>query len=62
MDILTLKRQYANFDLFDQSALSNSAEDLSQIDRISYPFQIFGQDSIDLDEGIRISFSIEFSI
>lgn len=50
MDILTLKRQYANFDLFDQSALSNSAEDLSQIDRISYPFQIFGQDSIDLDE------------
>lgn len=51
MDILSLKRQYANLDLFEQSTLSNSAEDLSQLDRIPYQFEIFGQDQNDLDEG-----------
>lgn len=56
MDVLTIKRQYANFDLFDQSGMSNSAENLSQIDLMPYPFQIFGQDSIDLDEGTNLNF------
>ncbi|CAF1118070.1 unnamed protein product [Rotaria sordida] len=50
MDILTLKRQYANIDLFDQSTLSNSAEDLSQLDRPSYECDIFGQDENDIDD------------
>ncbi|CAF2411361.1 unnamed protein product [Rotaria sp. Silwood2] len=50
MDILTLKRQYANIDLFDQSTLSNSAEDLSQLDRPSYPCDVFGQDENDIDD------------
>jgi hypothetical protein len=51
MDILTLKRQYANLDLFEQSTLSNSAEDLSQFDRNPYQFEIFGQDQNDIDDG-----------
>ncbi|CAF0975606.1 unnamed protein product [Rotaria sp. Silwood1] len=50
MDILTLKRQYANMDLFDQSTLSNSAEDLSQLDRPSYECDVFGQDENDIDD------------
>ncbi|CAF3345152.1 unnamed protein product [Rotaria socialis] len=49
MDILTLKRQYANIDLFDQSTLSNSAEDLSQLERV-YHCDVFGQDENDIDE------------
>jgi hypothetical protein len=50
MDILALKRQYANINLFEQSILSNSADDLSQIDRIPYEFEIFGQDPDDSDD------------
>lgn len=51
MDILTLKRQYANIDLFNQSStLSNSAEDLSQIDHGSYQCDVFGQDENDIDD------------
>lgn len=38
-------------DLLEQSRLSNSAEDLSQLDRYSYPFDIFGQDLDDTEEG-----------
>jgi len=51
MDILSLKRQYANLDLFEQSTLSNSAEDLSQLERHPYQFEIFGQDQNDIDDG-----------
>lgn len=61
MDVLALKRQQANLDLFEQSTLSNSAEDLSQIDRIPYSFQIFGQDQLDLDDG-TISFSTKLNL
>ncbi|CAF1409267.1 unnamed protein product [Adineta steineri] len=50
MDILSLKRQYANLELLEQSTLSNSAEDLSQLDRMSHPFEIFGQDQNDMDD------------
>ena len=51
MDLLALKRQYANVDLFEQSILSNSADDLTQIDRTpSYPFQVFDQDQQDIDD------------
>jgi hypothetical protein len=50
MDILALKRQYANINLFEQSILSSSAEDLSQIDRMPYQFEIFGQDPDDLED------------
>jgi hypothetical protein len=51
MDILTLRRQYANLDLFEQSTLSNSAEDLSQLDHLSYPFPIYDPDLNDIDDG-----------
>ena len=50
MDILAIKRQYANIGLFEQSTLSNSAEDLSQLDRIPYQFEFFDQDPDDMDE------------
>ncbi|UJR21241.1 hypothetical protein I4U23_024336 [Adineta vaga] len=49
-DILTLKRQYANLNLFEQSILSNSAEDFSQFDRLPYQSEIFGQDQHDIDD------------
>ena len=52
-DVLTLRRQYDNMDLLDHGRLSNSAEDLSQLDRYSYPFDIFGQDLDDPEEGKR---------
>ena len=39
-----LKRQFDNMNLFEHNRLSNSAEDLSQIDREPYGFDMFGQD------------------
>lgn len=50
-DILTLKRQYANFNLFEQSVISNSAEDISQLERLSYQPDWFGQGQQEADEG-----------
>ncbi|CAF0873620.1 unnamed protein product [Adineta ricciae] len=49
-DILTLKRQYANFNLFEQSFISNSAEDISQLDRLSHQPDLFGQGHHEIDE------------
>ena len=43
-DVLMLKRQFDNMNLFEQNRLSNSAEDLSQLDRAPYGFDMFGQD------------------
>ena len=54
-DILTLKRQYANFNLFEQSFMSNSAEDISQLDRLSYQPDLFGQGQEEIDEGKDLS-------
>ncbi len=51
MDILALQRQYANVDLFEQSTLSNSAEDLFQFGRSPYQYDVFGQDENDIDDG-----------
>ena len=56
MDILTLKRQYANLDLFEQSTLSNSAEDLSQLDQFPYPFPIYDPDLNEIDDGNGLNF------
>jgi hypothetical protein len=47
---LTTNRHYTNVDSLEQSILSNSAEDLSQIDRLSYQFEVFGQDQNDMDD------------
>lgn len=51
-DILAWKRQFANFDLRNASALSNSAEDLTQLDD-QYPYQPtqFSLNYHDMDEG-----------
>ena len=44
------KHQYMNIGLREQSVLSNSAEDLRQlVDHV--PFQGFGQDYNDIDDG-----------
>ena len=51
-DLLAWKRQFANISLREQSALSNSAEDLTQLDdRIPYQFEVFGQTYDDMDDG-----------
>jgi hypothetical protein len=50
MDLLALKRQYANIDLFEQNTLSNASEDLSHLDRTPFSFDVFDQDQNDLDE------------
>lgn len=51
-DLLAWKRQFANISLRDQSALSNSAEDLTQLDdRIPYPFEVFGQNYDEMEDG-----------
>ena len=50
MALLNMKRQYANVDLFEQSTLSNSTDDLSQIDRVPYQFDVFDQDQNDTDD------------
>ena len=59
MDLLTLKRLYVNVDLFEQSVLSNSAENLLQLDHSSSSqYESFDPDENDIDDckfyGIRI--------
>ncbi len=62
MDLLSLKRQYANLDLFEQSTLSNSAEDLSLLERTPpYPFEVFSQDQNDIDDGKLEDFHIHYN-
>lgn len=51
MDILMMKRQYDKINLFERGRLSNSAEDLSELDRIPYPFEMFDGDPDDMEEG-----------
>jgi len=51
-DLLAWKHQYINIGLREQSVLSNSADDLTQlVDHIPYPIERFGQDYADGDEG-----------
>ncbi|CAF4068938.1 unnamed protein product [Rotaria magnacalcarata] len=50
-DLLAWKRQYANIGLREKNTISNSADDLSQLDdRLSYQFEVFGQDYNDMDD------------
>ncbi|CAF0810217.1 unnamed protein product [Rotaria sordida] len=50
-DLLAWKRQYANISLREKNAMSNSADDLSQIiDHIPYQFEVFDQDYNDMDD------------
>ncbi|CAF3345726.1 unnamed protein product [Rotaria socialis] len=50
-DLLAWKRQYANIGLREKNTISNSADDLSQLDdRLSYQFEVFGQDYNDMED------------
>lgn len=63
-DVLTLRRQYDNLDLLEHSRLSNSAEDLSQLENhLNYPFDLFEQLPDEMEEGKEnVSFLTTFSL
>lgn len=55
--MLTWKRQYANIGLREKNTLSNSADDLSQLDdRMPYQFEVLGQDYNDMEDGKSYDF------
>ncbi|CAF0758736.1 unnamed protein product [Didymodactylos carnosus] len=61
-DLLTWKRQYANIGLREQNMLSNSAEDLSQLDRIPFQYGIYGNEYNDMDTNMDDDDDLHFGI